>query len=270
MTVGLMAAGLGIAVAGEAAAQAARPAPAFDAPIATAPPSATESAIARLNDRIADLERSLVETTQRNETLEFTLKTSESRIAALEAAVKALTERTAGPDANAGAVAPAEASEASPPMEPAARSTEPPAAPAPAATAAPVSLPGTSAAAFQMAQGYLVQADYPRAAETFGGLLTRWPEAPEAITARYWLGETHFVQKDWANAAGEFLTIVRTAPDSAVAPDAYVRLASSLRQLGQPAQACKVLGEFRTRFARPDAATLSRANTERMASACGR
>ena len=77
------------------------------------------------------------------------------------------------------------------------------------------------------------------------------PEAEDAGTVSFWLGESYFVKGGYADAADAYIQSMRTDRNGIKAPEAMVRLAASLRELGNKAQACQTLDSFPSQY--PDA-----------------
>jgi TolA-binding protein len=114
------------------------------------------------------------------------------------------------------------AGEVIPGAQPIAPGGPPPADP-PAAGAEVAALPETPPAApsgtareeYDLAYGYILTGDYAIAEESFGKWLERFPDDPQAADARFWLGESHLQQGEFRDAANAFLTVYKSAPESA-------------------------------------------------------
>jgi len=74
--------------------------------------------------------------------------------------------------------------------------------------------------------------------------LTKYPQGPRADNAAYWLGESHYVAKDFESAQNAFQSVLNDYPDSRKAPDALLKIGLCYRQLGDVANARDVLGEL--------------------------
>lgn len=81
------------------------------------------------------------------------------------------------------------------------------------------------------------------AESSFKMFVDRHRDHPLASDARYWLGETYYVQGDYKQAAQSFLKGYRDYPDGRKAPDTLFKLALSLQQLDQTSQACSTFAE---------------------------
>ena len=97
----------------------------------------------------------------------------------------------------------------------------------------------------------LAEGDFSGAQSLFQQYLNLNPEAEDAGTVSFWLGESYFVKGGYADAADAYIQSMRTDRNGIKAPEAMVRLAASLRELGNKAQACQTLDSFPSQY--PDA-----------------
>jgi tol-pal system protein YbgF len=104
---------------------------------------------------------------------------------------------------------------------------------------------------YNQAFSLVIQADYPAAERELAAFLEAHPNDPLASNAAYWLAETHYVQKDYAQAAVAFADAYQKYPDGAKAPDSLLKLGMSLANLGQKKEACESFAELERRY--PDA-----------------
>lgn len=151
--------------------------------------------------------------------------------------------------------------------------TQPPPAPptGPVADAAPgegAAAPGDPKAAYAHARQLLENGDYPGAAAELQAYIDRYGDTPSAPAARYWLGETKFIEKDYSGAATAYLGAIRGWPKTSWAPEAVVKLSQSLLELGKPADACGALGELDRRYPRLAPALKARAAATRAKAQC--
>jgi peptidoglycan-associated lipoprotein/tol-pal system protein YbgF len=77
--------------------------------------------------------------------------------------------------------------------------------------------------AYQSALDALKSRDYARAEQVLREFPTRYPDSALLDNAKYWLGETLFVQRKYPEALQAFQRVVREHPDSARAPDALLK-----------------------------------------------
>lgn len=126
----------------------------------------------------------------------------------------------------------------------------------------------TPAEAFAQGKAALLAKDYAAAAGIFQDFTERFPDAPQAPEARYWLGESFFIQKTWAEAANAYLGAIRGWPTTTWAPNATVRLARSLIAISNTTSACQALAEFDRHYAKAPASVLASAKAARAEAKC--
>ena len=114
----------------------------------------------------------------------------------------------------------------------------------------------------------LSEGDFAGAQSDFRTYLAALPDAPDAGEINYWLGETYYVRGGYADAADAYITSMRTAPGGTKAPDAMVRLAGALRELGKTAEACTTLDSFPTQFPNASADVREKVRTELARTGC--
>jgi tol-pal system protein YbgF len=146
----------------------------------------------------------------------------------------------------------------------------PPAAPAPApAAASNVALPGGSARdQYEYAYALLRQRDYPGAETAFRQFIDRNKTDELTGNALYWLGETHYVRRQFEPAAIAFLDGYKNFPKGSKAPDNLLKLGMSLAGMNRQKEACATLTKLNAEF--PDAPQnlKSVADNERRKLAC--
>lgn len=114
---------------------------------------------------------------------------------------------------------------------------------------------------YDLAYGLVLQRQYEQAEMAFRQFLQTYPRDRLVPNATYWLGETYFRRSRYPDAVEQYLKIYKTFGTSKVAPDSMLRLALSLRGMGQPDQACATLAEIGRKY--PDASTEVRSSVER-------
>jgi tol-pal system protein YbgF len=90
----------------------------------------------------------------------------------------------------------------------------------------------------------LYEGDFVGAQTALSQYLEFNPNAPDAGEMHFWLGESYYVRGGFADAADAYITSMRLDGQGVKAPDAMVRLAATLRQLGNVAEACQTLASF--------------------------
>ncbi|MBM3489789.1 MAG: tol-pal system protein YbgF [Alphaproteobacteria bacterium] len=91
--------------------------------------------------------------------------------------------------------------------------------------------------------------DFPAAERAFREFLARHPNDKLAGNAQFWLGQTHFVRKQFEPAAKAFLEGYTKHPESSKAPESLLRLGLSLHAMGQNKEACAAWAEVGRKFA---------------------
>lgn len=78
--------------------------------------------------------------------------------------------------------------------------------------------------AYQTAFNLLKDSKYNEAADAFTKFLTTYPQSGLLDNAQYWLGEAHYVLKDYPQAQRDFQAVLSNYPNSAKLPDALLKL----------------------------------------------
>ena len=97
---------------------------------------------------------------------------------------------------------------------------------------------GTAKQQYKYAFGLLKKRDFSNAARSFKAFVDKNPKHSLAGNAMYWLGETYYDQKQYAEAARIFLDGYRRYPQSNKAPDNLLKLGKSLNSVGEKKSAC--------------------------------
>jgi tol-pal system protein YbgF len=103
---------------------------------------------------------------------------------------------------------------------------------------------------FETANARLLDGDFGGARELLRDFTQTYPEDAKVGQAYYWLGETHFINGDFQDAADAYIASLQEDRQGARAPDALVRLGASLAALGETSRACQVLATFPSEFPR--------------------
>jgi len=118
-----------------------------------------------------------------------------------------------------------------------------------------------SADAYENGMALMNARQYQQAEMAFRQFLTANPRSPNVSNAHYWLGESYLKRNLFTDAAEQYLKIYQSYPQAKVAPDALVKLAVSLRGMGQKQQACATLAEVGRKY--PNASSDVRGAVER-------
>ncbi len=137
-----------------------------------------------------------------------------------------------------------------------------------AATPAAVSGSSPARTLFDQGTGALNRREYSAAETYFQQFLDQYPSDPLAGSAQYWLGETAFVSGEYRTAADRFLKTFTNFPNNERAPEALLKLAISLRRLGENTAACDSFAELQRRFPQGPKTVLQRADVEKKRANC--
>jgi tol-pal system protein YbgF len=117
--------------------------------------------------------------------------------------------------------------------------------------------PGNPEAEYQAAFDLLKDGRYDEAEAALGEFATRYPQHELAPNAMYWLGEAHYVQRDYPAALAAFETVLRDYPGTRKSPDALLKAGYCQHELKQfgPARALltRVVEEYPDTQAAADA-----------------
>jgi tol-pal system protein YbgF len=138
-----------------------------------------------------------------------------------------------------------------------------PGAPAPATAPAPAAA-GDDRASYQAALELLRQGRYEQAEVAFTQFLADFPQSELADNAQYWLGETHYVNREFEAALAAFQLVLERFPNSRKAPDALLKSGFCQYELQQWADARASLEAVVERFPDSTAARLASQRLERM------
>jgi tol-pal system protein YbgF len=106
---------------------------------------------------------------------------------------------------------------------------------------------------YDLALSKLKDKKYDTAKNEFADLLKKHPKSPILDKVMFWYAESFFGQKDFQNAALNYLQCYQKFPKGQKAQDALIKLALSLSELKRKTEVCKIIskleGEFPNRSA---------------------
>jgi tol-pal system protein YbgF len=182
------------------------------------------------------------------------------------------TTATTPPPAVATAAPPAPPSYTALPQPPVAAVPAPP-QPAPAAGPSPASPPAQAPAnpaeeqrAYQASFDLLKAGRYEPATKAFAEFLQQYPSGQFADNAKYWLAEAYYVTRRFEPALRHFELLVAEHPDSQKVTHALLKIGYIHAELGQRAEAERVLNDLIQRFPESTAAGLARKRLQRIRS----
>lgn len=118
--------------------------------------------------------------------------------------------------------------------------------------------------AYDEAFGQLRDGDHEAAAEQFEAFLEAYPDADLAANARYWLGESHYVERDFDNALTEFQRVLDDYPESNKRPDAMLKIGYVHLEQGREDEARAALEAVVDEYADTTAANLAQQRLDQL------
>lgn len=124
-------------------------------------------------------------------------------------------------------------------------------------------------ARYEAAEDLLKRGDWPAAKVALEAWLADFPTDRLAPVASYWLGETLYVQGDYAGAAATFArNYGRFGENAPRAPDNLMKAGMALAQLGKTEEACKFYAQLDKLREKTTAALRQQLARERQAANC--
>jgi len=121
--------------------------------------------------------------------------------------------------------------------------------------------------AYDDAFNLLKNGQYEQAIGAFQQYLKDYPDGDLADNAHYWLGEAHYVSRDFDKAITAYRELIKAYPDSQKAPHAKLKIGYSQQEMGDSEQAIKTLKEVRSQYPDTTAASLARDRIQTIQSA---
>ena len=119
-------------------------------------------------------------------------------------------------------------------------------------------------AAYQAAFDTLKEGRYKQAKTELKTFLDRYPNSSFAGNAQYWLGEAHYVTRNFDQGVIEFEKVLKTYPTSNKVPDAMLKLGYTFYERKQFDQAKAILQDLRERFSKTTASRLATKRLDRI------
>lgn len=118
--------------------------------------------------------------------------------------------------------------------------------------------------AYQAAFNLLKDGKYTEAVTAFSGFLSGYPQSGLLDNAQYWLGEAHYVLKDYPQAQRAFQAVLELYPNSAKAPDALLKLGYTHYELKRYKQARDALQGVLDQYSDSNSAKLAQQRLARL------
>jgi len=123
---------------------------------------------------------------------------------------------------------------------------------------------GADRDAYQAAFGLLKEGKYSEATTALTQFMSNYPQSLLLDNAQYWLGEAHYVGKDYAQATRDFQSVLSKYPNSAKAPDAMLKLGYTQYEMKDFKAARATLTKLATQYADSKAAVLAQQRLAKM------
>ena len=127
---------------------------------------------------------------------------------------------------------------------------------------------GTPDEKFKYAFSLVRKADYEKASQALEQFITLYPSIPLSLNAKYWLGRTYFVQKEYREAAKNFLNAYQADPAAGRAADILLRLGISLSKLNKKNDACATFAKLERDYPKIESVLKSQLTQERARAGC--
>jgi len=119
-------------------------------------------------------------------------------------------------------------------------------------------------AAYQAAFDTLKEGRYKQAKTELKTFLEKYPNSSFSGNAQYWLGEAHYVTRNFDQGVVEFEKVLKNYPTSNKVPDAMLKLGYTFYERKQFDQAKAILQDLRKRFPKTTAERLATKRLDRI------
>lgn len=123
-------------------------------------------------------------------------------------------------------------------------------------------------AVYEAAFALVKDGSYGQAEAGLKDFINRFPDHTLTPNARYWLGETYYVRKDYPQAARVFAEAYQQAPKGPKGPDNLLKLGLSLAGMGNKKDACIALNQLQTEYGGTANPVIDRAGREMQTIGC--
>jgi tol-pal system protein YbgF len=119
---------------------------------------------------------------------------------------------------------------------------------------APVAAASNEQKAYDVALDQFKAGSYGPAIAGFNAFIKSYPKSALVPSARYWIGNAQYAQRDFRGAIATQRQMIAAHPDSPKVPDAMLSIATAQLDLGDAAAARRTLEDVVAKFPRSDAA----------------
>lgn len=123
---------------------------------------------------------------------------------------------------------------------------------------------GSPEAEYQAAFGLLKDGKYDEASTALRDFLAKYPQHELAPNAMYWLGEAHYVRRDYPAALAAFEGLLKDYPGNRKTPDALLKVGYCQAELKRPGPARTALARVIQEFPDSQAAAEAKARLDRL------
>jgi tol-pal system protein YbgF len=128
---------------------------------------------------------------------------------------------------------------------------------------------GSPEAEYQAAFNLLKDGKYDEASSALQAFVGKYPQHELAPNAMYWLGEAHYVRRDYPAALAAFEGLLKDYPGNRKTPDALLKVGYCEAELKRPGPARAALARVIQEFPDSQAAAEAKARLDRMGNAGG-
>lgn len=118
--------------------------------------------------------------------------------------------------------------------------------------------------AYNEAFNLLKGGKYQEASGAFAQYLETYPNSEYADNAQYWLGESHYVMRNFEEAVAAYRRLIDIYPESQKVPHAMLKIGYSQHELGDTEQARQILQSLRSEYPDSTAASLAQERLQQM------
>ena len=129
--------------------------------------------------------------------------------------------------------------------------------------------PGSVQEKYKYAFGLVRKTEYERASMALSEFIKTYPDELLTSNAKYWLGRTHYVRKDYRRAAEVFLAGYKGDPKGAKAADNLLNLGMSLAGLNKNKEACATYAKLQQDFPKASTVIQKRLAQQKTRTGCG-
>lgn len=117
---------------------------------------------------------------------------------------------------------------------------------------------------FEAAMATFRSGKIPEAGQAFAAFTRQYPQSGYMPSARFWLANAQYAQRDYNNAINNFKSVLTTAPDNPRAPEAALSIASCQVELKDTRAARKTLEDLIRVYPQSEAASAAKDRLSKM------